>query len=69
MQTIAVFSPITYVLDGTRAAVLDGKPVPELMTFIVPLLVLGLVLLPVGIQAFKMAEEYAKRSGKLKRVG
>ena len=69
MQTIAIFSPITYVLDGTRAAVLDGKPTSELMVFIVPLLVLGVVLLPVGIRAFKMAENSAKRSGKLKRVG
>ena len=69
MQSIAVFSPITYVLDGVRAAVLDGKPVSELMAFIVPLLALGVVLLPVGIRAFKMAEDYAKRSGKLKRVG
>ncbi len=69
MQAIAVLSPITYVLDGVRAAVLDGKPVSELTKFIVPLLVLGLVLLPVGIRAFKMAEDYAKRSGKLKRVG
>ncbi len=69
MQSIAVFSPITYVLDGVRAAVLDGKPVSELTAFIVPLLVLGVVLLPVGIRAFKMAEDYAKRTGKLKRVG
>ncbi len=69
MQAIAVLSPITYVLDGVRAAVLDGKPASELTEFIVPLLVLGLVLLPVGIRAFKMAEDYAKRSGKLKRVG
>jgi len=69
MQSIARFSPVTYVLDGVRAAVLDGKPVSELMAFIVPLLVLGVVLLPVGIRAFKMAEDYAKRSGKLKRVG
>lgn len=69
MQSIARFSPVTYVLDGVRAALLDGKPVSELMAFIVPLLVLGAVLLPVGIQAFKLAEDYAKRSGKLKRVG
>lgn len=69
MQSIAVFSPITYVLDGVRAAVLDGKPASELMAFIIPLMVLGAVLLPVGIRAFKMAEDYAKRSGKLKRVG
>lgn len=69
MQAIARFSPVTYVLDGVRAAALDGKPVSELIAYIAPLLVLGVVLLPVGIRAFKMAEDYAKRSGKLKRVG
>ncbi len=69
MQTLAIFSPVTYVLEGTRAAVLDGSALPDLMTYILPLLALGLVMLPLGIRAFKMAENYAKRSGKLKRVG
>ncbi len=68
MQTISIFSPITYVLDGTRAAVLDGAALPELMKFVWPLLVLGIVLLPIGVRAFKIAENYAKRNGKLKRV-
>ena len=39
------------------------------MQYIVPLLILGLVLLPLGIRAFSAAENYAKRTGKLKRVG
>ena len=69
MQTLAVFSPVTYVLDGTRAAVLEGAALPDLMQYIIPLLVLGLIALPIGIRAFKAAESYAKRSGKLKRVG
>ena len=69
MQTLAIFSPVTYVLEGTRAAVLDGSALPDLMRYILPLLALGLVMLPLGIRAFKMAENYAKRSGKLKRVG
>lgn len=69
MQTIAIFSPVTYVLDGTRAAILSGSGISDLMQYIVPLLVLGIVLLPVGIRAFTAAENYAKRSGKLKRVG
>ena len=69
MQTIAVFSPVTYVLDGTRAAILDGSSVSELMQYIVPLIVLGIVLLPIGIRAFSAAENYAKRTGRLKRVG
>ena len=69
MQTIAIFSPVTYVLDGTRAAILDGSSVSALMQYIVPLLILGVVLLPIGIRAFSAAENYAKRAGRLKRVG
>lgn len=69
MQTLAVFSPVTYVLKGTRAAILEGAALADLMQYILPLLALGLIALPVGIRAFKAAENYAKRSGKLKRVG
>ncbi len=69
MQAIAVVSPVTYVLDGTRAAILDGAPLSELWRFILPLLALGCVTLPLGLFAFRLAENYAKRTGKLKRVG
>ena len=69
MQALAILSPVTYVLDGTRAAVLEGAALPALMQYILPLLVLGIIALPLGIRAFKTAENYAKRSGKLKRVG
>ena len=69
MEAIAKFSPVTYVLDGTRAAVLDGVPISDLQQYIVPLILLGLVALPMGLRAFTAAENYAKRTGKLKRVG
>lgn len=69
MQTLAVLSPVTYVLNGTRAAILDNAPIEDLIQYIVPLLVLGVITLPIGIRAFKAAENYAKRTGKLKRVG
>ncbi len=69
MQAIAIFSPVTYLLDGTRAAILDSADLPDLLPTIYPLLILGLVTLPLGLRAFKIAENYAKRSGKLKRVG
>lgn len=69
MQTLAVLSPVTYVLNGTRAAILDNAPIEYLIQYIVPLLVLGVITLPIGIRAFKAAENYAKRTGKLKRVG
>lgn len=69
MQTLAIFSPVTYVLNGTRDAILDGAGIADLMQYIVPLLILGVVALPIGIRAFEVAENYAKRTGKLKRVG
>jgi ABC-2 type transport system permease protein len=57
------------VLDGVRAGVIDGKPVTALVHDVWPLIVMGIVLIPVGLWAFNRAERYAKRTGKLKRVG
>ncbi len=69
MQVLSRLSPATYVLDGVRAGLLDGVPVSMLMHDVVPLVVMGIVLIPAGIWAFGRAERYAKRTGKLKRVG
>ncbi|MBC7811949.1 MAG: ABC transporter permease [Burkholderiales bacterium] len=69
MQTLAQISPVTYVLDGMRAAVMDGAPTTELMPYIVPLFIFGVIATPLGIWGFKEAEMYAKRTGRLKRVG
>jgi ABC-2 type transport system permease protein len=69
MQVISKFSPATYVLDGVRAAILDGQPLSALVGDIVPLIFMGIVFIPAGLWAFGRAERYAKRTGKLKRVG
>ncbi|HEX6139928.1 MAG TPA: ABC transporter permease [Candidatus Limnocylindria bacterium] len=69
MQTISAFSPATYVLDGVRAGLIDGVGVGDLLHDVWPLLVMGAVLIPAGLWAFGVAERYAKRTGKLKRVG
>jgi len=69
MQVLSTLSPATYVLDGVRAGLLDGVPVSALMHDVIPLVVMGIVLIPAGIWAFGRAERYAKRTGKLKRVG
>ncbi len=69
MQAIAVISPVTFVLDGTRAAVLEGAGLAELWQYILPLLILGVLALPIGLRLFRAAENYAKRTGRLKRVG
>ena len=69
MQVLSKFSPATYVLDGVRKGIVEGAPVTELVYDVWPLILLGLVYIPFGLWAFGRAEHYAKRTGKLKRVG
>ena len=69
MQVLSRLSPATYVLDGVRKGLIDGVPLSELGSDIVPLVIMGATLIPLGIWAFGRAERYAKRTGKLKRVG
>jgi ABC-2 type transport system permease protein len=69
MQVLSHLSPATYVLDGVRAGLVHGKPVTELMYDVWPLVLAGIVLIPFGLWAFGRAERYAKRTGRLKRVG
>ncbi|HEX2194055.1 MAG TPA: ABC transporter permease [Candidatus Limnocylindria bacterium] len=69
MQAISALSPATYVLDGVRAGLIDGVGMGQLLHDVWPLLVMGVVLIPAGMWAFGAAERYAKRTGKLKRVG
>jgi ABC-2 type transport system permease protein len=69
MQFLSQFSPGTYVLDGVRAGLIHGTPVTSLLHDVWPLVVMGAVLIPLGVYVFGRAEAYAKRTGKLKRVG
>ena len=69
MQILSWFSPATYALDGVRKGLIDGVPLTALWSDIWPLLVMGTLFIPVGLWAFSAAERYAKRTGKLKRVG
>ena len=69
MQTIATVSPVTYALQGARAALQDGASVAELWESIWVLLVMGAVFVPLGLFVFHLGERYAKRTGKLKRSG
>jgi ABC-2 type transport system permease protein len=69
MQIISRLSPATYVLDGVRKGLIEGLPVTALLGDVVPLVIAGAILIPFGVWAFARAERYAKRTGKLKRVG
>jgi ABC-2 type transport system permease protein len=69
MQVLSNFSPATYVLHGVRAGLIDGEGITSLLGDVWPLLLMGIVFIPLGLWAFGRAERYAKRTGKLKRVG
>jgi ABC-2 type transport system permease protein len=69
MQVLARFSPATYVLDGVRQGLIYGTPVTELWHDVWPLAIMAVVFIPLGIRIFGIAERYAKKTGKLKRVG
>lgn len=69
LQTLARISPATYVLEGMRAALLPGTSTKDPLSYVWPLLIMGLVMLPLGVYFFQRAERYTKRTGKLKRNG
>lgn len=71
MQPAASISPATYVLNGLRAALQHNAPIwsPEIWSCTWPLLISGVISIPLGLAIFRVAERYAKRTGRLKRNG
>ena len=69
MQLLSRISPATYVLDAVRRSLIDGASVDQLLPDLWPLLAMAFVFITLGLWGFGKAERYAKRTGKLKRVG
>jgi len=69
LQALGTVSPATYVLDGVRLAILEGASTSTLWPYIWPVLLMGAILIPLGLKVFRLAEKYAKRTGKLARNG
>lgn len=69
MQAVSTVSPATYALDGIREAIIEGAEVGDVWHDVWPLLVIGAVSIPLGLEVFRRGERYAKRHGKLKRSG
>jgi ABC-2 type transport system permease protein len=67
MQWVSKISPATYALRGIRGSILEGQGL--LWANVWPLLVIGVISIPLGLGVFKRGEVYAKRHGKLKRSG
>jgi len=69
MQWLAKISPATYALEGMRSAILDGAGIGAMWKDIWPLIIIGFVSIPLGLEVFRRGERYAKRHGELKRSG
>jgi len=69
MEAISKISPATYALRGIRDAILNGAGPAAVWGDIWPLLVIGVVSIPLGLAVFRRGERYAKQHGKLKRSG
>jgi ABC-2 type transport system permease protein len=69
MQWLSTISPATYALRGIRHAILEGAGLAALWGEIWPLILIGLVSIPLGLWIFQRGERYAKKHGKLKRSG
>jgi ABC-2 type transport system permease protein len=67
MEWIAKISPATYALRGIRDSILNGDGLAWRNVW--PLLVIGVVSIPLGLWVFRRGEIYAKKHGKLKRSG
>ena len=70
MQWLAKISPATYALEAAPG----GDPRrrrgwPTMWDEIWPLIIIGIVSIPLGLLIFSRGERYAKKHGKLKRSG
>jgi ABC-2 type transport system permease protein len=67
MQWISKISPATYALRGDRDSIVNGAGMHWADVW--PLLIIGVLAIPVGLYIFSIGEKYAKKHGKLKRSG
>jgi ABC-2 type transport system permease protein len=69
LRLFSYISPATYLLDGIRAAIIDGEGLSGVWDELLILAGFGVLLVPGGIAVFALAERYAKKTGQLKRQG
>ena len=68
-RTLVALSEHRAAASPDAAALIDGTPISQLTHLVWPLIVMAVVFIPAGVWVFGKAERYAKRTGKLKRVG
>jgi ABC-2 type transport system permease protein len=67
MEWISKISPATYALRGIRGSILEGQGLAWGNVW--PLIVIGVISIPLGLWVFRRGEIHAKKHGKLKRSG
>ncbi|MGC2769138.1 MAG: ABC transporter permease [Candidatus Acidiferrum sp.] len=65
LQVIAYFNPVTYALDGMRAALLEGAGLSAVARPLLILVLFALILLPCSMLAFSWALRRTKSTGTL----
>jgi ABC-2 type transport system permease protein len=69
LQVISRLSPATYLLHAIRLTVIDGGGAATAAGDIAVMAAFAVVLTPLSISVFGVAERWAKRTGRLKRQG
>ena len=69
LQACSRLAPTTYLLRGIRSAVTEGVGVGGQIGTLAVLGIFGLVMIPSSLAAFSAAERWAKKTGRLKRLG
>lgn len=69
MEMLSYFSPAAYALEAMRKTVLNGEGMWAIMDKLVPMVLMGVILLPLGFFIFKWGKRFSKRRGFLKRNG
>ena len=69
LQAVSFISPATYMLEGIRGSMIEGQGLMDVADTLGILALFGVIMVPMSLWAFNRAESYAKRTGKLKRMG
>jgi ABC-2 type transport system permease protein len=65
LQQVSRLLPITYAIEGMRAALLRAAPWPELWSSLGALLLFAFALIPLSLLSFQYATRHARIAGTL----
>ncbi len=65
LQQVSRLLPITYAIEGMRAALLRAAPWPELWSSLGPLFLFAFALIPLSLLSFQYATRHARIAGTL----